>query len=197
MDRRSFLTTLTAATALLSVRPVAALVQDLEYERALERVQRERPRVLTSSGRIAPASEPGTPLVIHGRVYRQDGRTPAPGIIVFAYHTDATGHYDVASAGPHSWRLKGWVETDADGRFEFATIRPAPYPNRRTAAHVHLTVEGPGVPRQSAGLMFEGDELLTDKDRQDSAKAGMFGSVLPVKERDGVQHVTLNIRIGG
>ena len=197
MDRRSFLTTLTAAAALLSVRPAAALVQDLEYERALERAQRDRPRVLTSRGRIAPASEPGTPLVIHGRVYRQDGRTPAPEMIVFAYHTDATGHYDVASAGPHSWRLRGWVKTDADGRFEFTTIRPAPYPNRRTAAHVHLTVEGPGVPRQSAGLMFEGDALLTDQDRQDSAKAGMFGSVLPVEERDGAQHVTLNIRIGG
>lgn len=197
MDRRSFLTTLTAAAALLSVRPAAAMVQDLEYERALERAQRDRPRVLTSSGRIAPASEPGTPLVIHGRVYRQDGRTPAPEMIVFAYHTDATGHYDVASAGPHSWRLRGWVKTDADGRFEFTTMRPAPYPNRRTAAHVHLTVEGPGVPRQSAGLMFEGDELLTDKDRQDSAKAGIFGSVLPVEQRDGAQHVTLNIRIGG
>ena len=197
MDRRSFLTTLTAATALLSVRPVAAMFQDLEYERALDRAQRDRPRVLTSSGRIAPASEPGTPLVIHGRVYRQDGRTPAPEMIVFAYHTDATGHYDVASAGPHSWRLRGWVKTDADGRFEFTTIRPAPYPNRRTAAHVHLIVEGPGVPRQSAGLTFEGDELLTDKDRQDSAKAGMFGSVLPVEQRDGAEHVTLNIRIGG
>jgi protocatechuate 3,4-dioxygenase beta subunit len=197
MDRRSFLTTLTAATALLSVRPAAAMFQDVEYERALERVQRERPRVLTSSGRIAPASEPGTPFVIHGRVYRQDGRTPAPGIIVFAYHTDATGHYDVASAGPHSWRLRGWVKTDADGRFEFATIRPAPYPNRQTAAHVHFSIEGPGVPRQSAGLMFEGDPLLTDTDRQASAKAGMFGSVLPVEERDGTQHVTLNIRIGG
>ncbi|MGE5837252.1 MAG: hypothetical protein ACM4AI_22455 [Acidobacteriota bacterium] len=195
MDRRSFLTTLTAATALLSVRPVAAMMQDLEYERALERAQRDRPRVLNSSGRIAPASEPGTPLVIHGRVFRQDGRTPAPEMIVFAYHTDATGRYDVASAGPHSWRLRGWVKTDADGRFEFTTIRPAPYPNRRTAAHVHLTVEGPGVPRQSAGLMFEGDALLTDQDRQDSAKAGIFGSVLPVEERKNAQHVTLNIRI--
>lgn len=195
MDRRSFLTTLTAAAALLTVRPAAAMVQDLEYERALDRAQRDRPRVLTSSGRIAPASEPGTPLVIHGRVYRQDGRTPAPEMIVFAYHTDATGRYDVASAGPHSWRLRGWVKTDADGRFEFTTIRPGPYPNRRTAAHVHLIVEGPGVPRQSAGLTFEGDELLTDKDRQDSANAGMFGSVLRVEERDGAQHVTLNIRI--
>jgi protocatechuate 3,4-dioxygenase, beta subunit len=197
MDRRSFLATLTVATAVLSVRPVAARLQDLEYERALERAQRDRPRVLAATGRIAPAGEPGTPLVIHGRVFRQDGRTPAPDMIVFAYHTDATGHYDVASAGPHSWRLRGWVKTDADGRFEFATIRPAPYPNRKTAAHVHLSIEGAGVPRQSAGLVFEDDPLLTEKERQDSAKAGLFGSVRPVQARDGAQHVTLSIRIGG
>lgn len=184
------------AAVAFAVRAVAAPLQDLEFERALERAQRDRPRVLRPSGRIAPASEPGTPLVIHGRVFQRDSRTPAPDIIVFAYHTDATGHYDAPSAGPHSWRLRGWVKTGADGRFEFATIRPAPYPSRNTAAHVHLSLEGPGVPRQSAGLVFEGDPLLTVAERQESSKAGEFGSLRPVQERDGVQHVTLNIRIG-
>src|SRR5262249_59632880 len=120
-----------------------------------------RRRVLASAARIAPPGEPGTPLVIHGRVFRPDGRTPAPDVVVFAYHTDATGHYDVPSAGPHSWRLRGWVATDADGQFEFATIRPAPYPNNRAAAHVHLLLEGPGVPRQDAGLLVEGEPVLT------------------------------------
>jgi protocatechuate 3,4-dioxygenase beta subunit len=196
MNRRTFLVTLTlGATVLLSDRGAASVTQDVEYLQALERAQRDRPRVLTANGRIAPAAEPGTPLVIHGRVFRADGTTPAPDLIVFAYHTDATGHYDVPSAGPHSWRLRGWVKTDADGRFEFTTIRPAPYPNRTTAAHVHLTIEGPGVPRQAAGLTFEGDPLLTAAELQESATAGRFGSVRPIENRAGVQHVTLDIRI--
>ena len=198
MNRRLFIVTLPIiATALLPERRSAAAAQDVEYLQALERAQRGRPRVLTARGRIAPAVEPGTPLVIHGRVFRADGTTPAPDMIVFAYHTDATGLYDVPSAGAHSWRLRGWVKTDADGRFEFTTIRPAPYPNRRVAAHVHLTVEGAGVPRQSAGLLFEGDPLLTDAERQESARAGRFGSVRPIEKRDGIEHVTLQIRIAG
>jgi len=197
MNRRNFLTTLTlVSTTLLVDRRIASAAQDLEYLQALERAQRDRPRTLSANGRIAPANEPGTPFVIHGRVFRADGVTPAPDIIVFAYHTDAAGHYDVPSAAAHSWRLRGWVRTDANGHFEFTTIRPAPYPNRKSAAHVHFSIEGPGVPRQSWGLMFEGDPLLTDAERDESARAGHFGMVRPVENRDGVQHVTLDIRIG-
>lgn len=198
MNRRNFIVTLPIlARLLLSERPAGATTQDVEYLQALERAQRDRPPVLTAAARIAPASEPGTPLVIHGRVFRADGATPARDMIVFAYHTDATGLYNAPSAGPHSWRLRGWVKTDADGCFEFTTIRPAPYPNRRTAAHVHFTVEGPGVPRQPAGLTFEGDPLLTDADREASAKAGRFGGIRPIERRDGIEHVTLDIRIAG
>src|SRR5262245_66231303 len=115
MDRRTFLIAISAVAPVLSLRSEAFAAQDLEFLRALERAQRERPAVLAATARIAPVGEPGTPLVIHGRVLRADGRTAAPGVVVFAYHTDATGHYDVPSAGPHSWRLRGWARTDAEG----------------------------------------------------------------------------------
>ena len=196
MNRRTFIATLPiVATALLPDRRAAAAAQDVEYLQALERAQRDRPAVLTATGRIASADEPGTPLVIHGRLFRADGTTPARDMIVFAYHTDATGLYDRPSAGAHSWRLRGWVKTDAEGAFEFTTIRPAPYPNRRVAAHVHLTIEGAGLARRSAGLLFDGDPLLTDAERKESAEAGRFGMVRPVEKRDGIEHVTLQIRL--
>jgi protocatechuate 3,4-dioxygenase beta subunit len=195
MNRRAFLATVPLAVAVLSAESRAFLPQDFEYLRAVERAQRDRPRPLTARGRIAPASEPGTPLVIRGRVFQSDGRSPAADVVVFAYHTDATGRYDVPSAGPHSWRLRGWTRTGADGRFELATIRPAPYPNRRTAAHVHLLLERPGVPRQHAGLMFTGDPLLTAEERRAAEKAGSFAEIRPVEVIDGVQHVALDIRL--
>jgi protocatechuate 3,4-dioxygenase, beta subunit len=196
MERRMFLAALPVIAAALRIEiSEASPVQDLEFIRAYERAQQGRPPTLTSRARIAPAGEPGTPLAIAGRLFGRDGRSPAPGITVFAYHTDAMGHYDVPSNGPHSWRLKGWAVTDGDGRFAFETIRPAPYPGRNVAAHIHIGLEGPRLKRQSAGILFEGDPLITGEERAASSKAGQFGSILPVVVRDGVQHVDYKLRI--
>jgi protocatechuate 3,4-dioxygenase beta subunit len=193
MDRRNFLATLLAAPPL--ARLVAAPRQDLEFLRAVERAQKTRPHILGATARIAPAAEPGTPLVIHGRAFQRDGLTPAVGIVVFAYHTDATGRYDVPEAGAHSWRLRGWVKTATAGRFEFTTIRPAPYPSGRTAAHVHLMIERPEGRWQAAGILFDGDNLISAAEREESARAGRFGSLRPVDVRDGVQHLNIDLRI--
>lgn len=196
MERRTFLMALPAVAAAFSPRLIeAAPPQDVEFIRAWERAQQQRPRALTSRVRIAPVGEPGTPMVITGRLFERDGRSPAPGITVFAYHTDATGVYDVRANGPHSWRLKGWALTDADGRFEFTTIRPAPYPSRGQAAHVHLGLEGPRLRRRSAGILFEDDPLVSRDERARSAKAGQFGDVRSVVVRNGVQYVDCRIRI--
>lgn len=114
---------LTGLLILLMVSTATAQ-EDLVWVRTWEEAQRERPARLSSQGRIARATEPGTPLVIHGRVFGSDGTTPAAGVVVFAYHTDVKGHYD--RPGSQGWRLKGWAISDHDGRFELATIRPAP-----------------------------------------------------------------------
>jgi protocatechuate 3,4-dioxygenase, beta subunit len=196
MHRRTFLIALPVVTTAIALAPSAGATQDVEFIRAWERAQTFRPRTLRSHARIAPAGEPGTPMIIHGRIVQRDGHTPAPGIIVFAYHTAADGLYDDRSQGPHSWRLKGWARTGHDGRFEFATIRPAPYPRRAEAAHVHISIEGPGLSRRWAeAILFEDDPLVTRDARVASTKAGIFGSVRPVSTQDGVQHIDFNIRI--
>ena len=84
-----------------------------------------RPATLSTSARIAPATEPGTPLRIHGTVLTPEGR-PAPGVEVFSYHRDEAG-FDFGPGDAHTetWRLQGWVVTDQDGRFGFSTFRPA------------------------------------------------------------------------
>lgn len=195
MDRRNFLTAVLAALPL--ARIAAAPRQDLEFLRAVDRAQKARPQTLGATSRIAPVTEPGTPLVIHGLVVQRDGQTPAAGVVVFGYHTDANGHYDVPEAGAHSWRLRGWAKTGADGRFEFTTIRPAPYPSGRVAAHVHLMVERPEGRWQAAGIVFDGDPLIGSAEREESASAGRFGAIRPVDVRDGVQHVNIDLRLDG
>lgn len=170
--------------------------QDREFARAYERAQAAKPATVGSVSRIAPEGEPGLPLVINGRVYQTDGRTPAAGITVFAYQTDRTGVYDVPGNGPHSWRLKGWAVSDAQGRFQFRTIRPASYPNASVPQHVHLHLEGPDLPRRwTTELEFDDDPKMTARAREVSRQAGMFGGVRPVTKRDGVDHVEINLKI--
>jgi protocatechuate 3,4-dioxygenase beta subunit len=198
MDRRQFLVALPAVTAVAAIAPRLAEAQDVEFIRAWERAQQARPASLSPTARIAPVGEPGVPLVVHGRIFQRDGRAAAPGIIVFAYHTDRTGIYDAPSNGPHSWRLRGWVRTGPDGRFEFTTIRPAPYPGRRDAAHIHVSIQGPGIKRfWTSEVLFDDDPLLTEAVREESRRAGQFGRVRVVAVRDGVQHVDWNMRITG
>jgi protocatechuate 3,4-dioxygenase beta subunit len=125
-----------AGVALRGRSPLAA--QDVEYARAMDRAQASRPSNLAATARIAPASEPGDPLIVRGRLRTLDGAAAA-GAIVFAYHTDRGGLYDDPSKGPHSWRLRGWARTDADGRFTFETMRPGAYPGGTIAPHIHFT----------------------------------------------------------
>lgn len=170
--------------------------QDLEFIRALEAAQRERPSQLSSTARIAPETEPGTPLVVHGRAFAADGTTPLAGAIIFAYHTDAGGLYDRREAGPHSWRLKGWAKTDADGRFEFRTMRPGPYPGSRNPAHIHVTLFTPDGRRYHAGgMLFEDDAFVTAEDREATRRGAMFGPVRAVRRQGGVEHVDFNARV--
>jgi protocatechuate 3,4-dioxygenase beta subunit len=133
------MTTLRLVTfATLLVTSVTLAAQDTQYIRAIEQAQAQRPAALSSTGRIAPTSEPGAPLVVRGRLLGIDG-SPAANAIVFAYQTDRGGLYDRPENGPHSWRLRGWVRTDAGGRFTFETIRPGSYPNSNNPPHVHFT----------------------------------------------------------
>lgn len=138
----------TAFVTLLITAPFAA--QDVQYIRAVERAQEQRPATLTSTARIAPPTEPGTPLVVRGQLLNLDG-SPAANAVVFAYHTDREGLYDRREKGPHSWRLRGWARTDADGRFTFETIRPGSYPNSNNPPHVHFTAFLPNGDRYHAG----------------------------------------------
>ena len=172
----------------------SAIAQDPEWVRTWTEAQRDRPRVLSHSGRIAPETERGTRLVVHGHVYHADGHTPLKDAIVFAYQTDAAGRYN--DQGQRGWRLRGWAKTGSDGKFAFQTIRPGSYPGTRMPAHIHLTVEGPGIRRRwTEELNFSDDPFVTSDSKRRSAAAGRFGGVRPVTVRAGVQHVDFSIRI--
>jgi protocatechuate 3,4-dioxygenase beta subunit len=186
MTRRTFVASTVALTLAPLAWPFDTDAQDREWVAALERAQRERPKTIGGSARIAPESEPGDPLVVHGRALGEND-TPVAGAVVFAYHTDRHGLYDVPGAPPHRWRLKGWAKTDADGAFEFRTIRPGAYPQANVPQHLHLTIFLPDGRRYWAEeLQFEDDPKLPAHQR---------AAAVRVRREGHVQHVDFTFRL--
>ncbi len=115
---------------------------------------------------VPPQGEPGTPIVISGVVTDATG-APLPNASVYVYQTDARGYYDPsnprASDNP---RLKGYIRTDAQGRYEFRTIRPGSYPGTRNPGHVHYHVNASGHRERVFEIVFEGDSLIPPQWRE-------------------------------
>ena len=100
----------------------------------------------------------GTPLAVAGRLLDTRGR-PLSGRRIEIWQCDATGHYHHvrerdASLDP-DFQGYGVVETDAEGRYSFRTIKPVPYPGR--TPHIHFTVVENGRRRLTSQMFVEGE----------------------------------------
>lgn len=107
--------------------------------------------VLLLSGVIAQAQDNfdnvtnvGASLHIQGRVIGVSA-TPVEGAVVEIWQTDANGNYDHPRDTPAELLLDdfqyfGTATTDADGAFEFFTIKPAMYETIRPP-HIHFKVK--------------------------------------------------------
>jgi protocatechuate 3,4-dioxygenase, beta subunit len=132
---------------------------------------------------ITSKEEPGEPLVVSGTVYGPDGVTPLKGISVYVYHTDIKGYYTPGGRDSSNPRLKGTMRTNDQGKYEFSTIKPGPYPNARIPAHIHYVVSGDGYKEKVFEIVFEGDPFIDDRVRSDAAKEDGVFSIRPL-ERD-------------
>jgi protocatechuate 3,4-dioxygenase beta subunit len=178
---------LTLFSAFLAVATSSAQSNTL---RQWEAAQKLKPARVSSIEWIAPPAEPGTPMTVHGTVVDPAGK-PAAGVEILAYHTDNTGIY-AAPGATDPWRLKGWAVTDPQGRFEFHTIRPAPYPGGQIAAHIHLLISTSCCGRQVAEVMFDDDPIGTASYRQRNQDV-LWGQV--TKHADGSQETSYSFKL--
>lgn len=149
------------------------------------------PAAMTSTATIAAPDEPGIRLQVRGTLYRPDGQTPAGGVVLYAYHTDADGYYvppDRRDRGlTRHGRLRGWIRTGPDGRYRFDTVRPAPYPSRDMPAHIHAVIKEPGKNEYYVDdFVFDDDPLLTSAARHERDKLGGSGIVHAERRGDGL-----------
>lgn len=142
------------------------------------------------------AKDDGEPMIISGTVFKSDGKTPAPNALIYFYHTDKLGIYGRTGEHKHG-KYRGWMLTDSNGRYEFASIRPASYPNSTQSQHVHMTITTLDVREDWIdSILFEGDKFLTQRERALSGKRGGFNPIVSLRpNKDGVMHAVRDIQL--
>jgi protocatechuate 3,4-dioxygenase, beta subunit len=133
------------------------------------------------------AGEPqGQRIIVHGRVLDGDGR-PVPDTLIEIWQTNAGGRYRHVNDNwpcpldPNFTGL-GRTMTDAEGRYEFVTIRPGAYPwrnhhNAWRPAHIHFSLFGRAFPQRLVTQMYFPDDPLFFQDP-------VFNSIPDPKARD-------------
>jgi len=133
-------------------------------------------------------NEDGPRIEISGVVYKRDGKTPAPGVVLYVYHTDQQGRYSRKTddaLGNTTWGkrhgyIRGWVKTNAKGVYRFYTLVPASYPNSSNPKHIHPIVKEPGFSEYWIDeFVFEDDPLLPASERNRPAPVGGSGLLRP------------------
>ena len=143
--------------------------------------------------------EAGTPFVFQGQVRDLDGAAVA-GAKVELWHADDAGFYSQFAPAIPQWNLRGTVIADADGRFKFHTIQPAPYqiPHDGSTgaliaaagwhawrpAHLHLKVGAPGYQLITTQLYFQGGDYL-ESDVASAVKPELVIAPIPAADGNG------------
>ena len=159
------------------------------------------PENIKSIDTSAGWTQPGQKLLITGTIFKLDGKTPAPGVIFYYYHTDISGVYAGKqgldpSVIRHGY-IRGWVKSDANGRYSIYTVRPAPYPNTNFEAHIHPSVKEPNIDKEYYidEFVFDDDILLTGEKRKKLENRG-GSSILRVFTKNDLQIAEHNIILG-
>ncbi len=145
------------------------------------------------------ADEAGTSLVFQGQVRNLAGAA-VPGAKVELWHADDAGFYAQFAPAIPEWNLRGTVIAEADGKFKFRTIQPAPYqiPHDGSTgaliaaagwhawrpAHLHLKVGAPGYQLITTQLYFQDGSYL-DSDIASAVKPELMITPTPSGEGDG------------
>lgn len=161
-----------------------------------------RPAAVPSELVLRHATTVGEPLSVEGRILDAAGQ-PRPGVQIYLHQTDGRGIYPPVAAdglSHHARRhgqLRGWVQSDAEGRYRIITVRPGSYPQSDIPQHIHMQLIEAGCATYLIDdLLFRDDPKLTAaQERQLARGTGGHGVVLPRRTDSGWQ-ATRDIVLG-
>lgn len=136
------------------------------------------PKSISSTDTSSGWNQNGQKILLTGIVYQIDGKTPAPDVLLYYYHTNTDGKYlhkpeEKRSMPPnelgqtHGY-IRGWIKTDSEGKYFIYTVRPGIYPTNDEPAHIHITVKEPNDINEYYidDFVFDDDKLLTSAKRK-------------------------------
>lgn len=138
---------------------------------------------------IVRSPTPGMPLHVSGQVVDL-ARQPVVGAEVDVWNSSPAGLYENQDDAQADMNLRGRLVTDADGRFDFWTVKPAGYPipidgvvgelvkaqGRRhyRPAHLHALIHKPGFKTIASQIYVAGDPDL-ERDVQFGVLPALIG----------------------
>ncbi len=137
----------------------------------------------------------GQEIAFSGVVYDGSTGEPIPNAQVEVWHADANGvyypqaHGDAANFAADALNLRGTVMADENGEYQFTTIQPGLYENRRRHVHWYITADG-YIPLFTQTYWQDDPNAAVDGTDQDTEAC----RILTFSENeDGVLAATFNI----
>jgi catechol 1,2-dioxygenase len=152
---------------------------------------------MASGASIVRSPTPGDPVLVRAEVVDADGR-PVEGAEVDVWQAGTEGFYENQDPTQADMNLRGRFVTDASGRFDFRTVKPAGYPvpvngpvgdllrmqgrHNLRPAHIHFLIAKPGFKTQFAQV-YSADDPNLESDVQFAVTAPLVGRY--VSQGDG------------
>ncbi|WP_431137116.1 intradiol ring-cleavage dioxygenase [Psychroserpens mesophilus] len=168
------------------------------------------PTKLVASDTSSGWDQNGQKILLTGTVYQIDGKTPAPNVVLYYYHTDINGLYSTKKSeernmpknklGQTHGYIRGWLKTDEQGHYSIYTVKPETYPSRDEPAHIHVTVKDEilNEPYYIDDFVFDDDSLLTTERRKKMQNRGGSGVIRFVEKENlwiGERNIILGLNI--
>lgn len=150
---------------------------------------RENPPITPNGGSILRSETPGTPMRFTGRVL-DTNKKPVANAAVDVWHASTVGLYENQDPEQAEFNLRGRLDTDDNGMYQFWSVKPKGYPvppgtlvsdlleaqkrHPYRPAHVHALIRKKGF-KTITSQLYSSDDPYIDSDAQFGVTKALIG----------------------